>query len=121
MTSEIRNKTYHSVYDEIDALDISVKEKMTAIILSFIVSLAIGIGPIAVCINCLIFNNFMRLFSFGIALFVFLICFLTDFLYLHTITKKRVSGLYHIWAIDGAIIFLACIAIFSIITLIGVI
>ena len=112
MTSEIKNKTYNSVSDEIDKLKISKKEKRLSLIISFFTAILFIAGPVAICINCFIFTNFVAFFAFLIALNVIIALFIGDFLYLHLITKGKVLGLYHIWVIDILVLSMVVICIF---------
>lgn len=104
MTSEIKNKTYSSVQDEIDALNVSKKDKLIALALSFFTGLLIVAGPITVFANLLMFENYQVTFSLLIALFIVIWVAIGDYMYLHLITKRKVEGLYHVWAIDILVI-----------------
>lgn len=104
MTSEIKNKTYSSIQDEIDALNVSKKDKLIALALSFFTGLLIVAGPITVFANLLMFENYQVTFSLLIALCIILWVAIGDYMYLHLVAKRKVEGLYHVWAIDILVI-----------------
>lgn len=116
MTSEVKNKTYFNVQDEIDKLNISKKEKIIALSIGVGSSLAIVAGPIAIFANLMMFTNYQITLAFLIALMVILFTFLADFIYLHLITKKKVEGLYHIWSVDVLIVTFVVLIVFFILT-----
>ena len=88
MTSEVKNKTYFNIQDEIDKLNISKKEKIIALLIALASGLAIVAGPIAIFANLMMFTNYQVTLAFLIALMVILFAFLVDFIYLHLITKR---------------------------------
>ena len=112
MTLEIKNKTYSSVQDEIDKLNVSKKDKLIALAISFFTGLMVVAGPITLFANLLMFENYQATFALLITVFVDLWVFIGDFMYLHLITKKKVEGLYHIWAIDILIVSIVVFAIY---------
>lgn len=116
MTSEVKNKTYFNVQDEIDKLNISKKEKIIALSIGVGSGLAIVAGPIAIFANLMMFTNYQITLAFLIALMVILFTFLADFIYLHLITKKKVEGLYHIWSVDVLIVTFVVLIVFFILT-----
>ena len=116
MTSEVKNKTYFNVQDEIDKLNISKKEKIIALSIGVGSSLAIVAGPIAIFANLMMFTNYQITLAFLIALMVILFTFLADFIYLHLTTNKKVEGLYHIWSVDVLIVTFVVLIVFFILT-----
>ena len=116
MTSEVKNKTYFNVQDEIDKLNISKKEKIIALSSGVGSGLAIVAGPIAIFANLMMFTNYQITLAFLIALMVILFTFLADFIYLHLTTKKKVEGLYHIWSVDVLIVTFVVLIVFFILT-----
>lgn len=112
MTSELKNKTYTTVQDELDDLNASKKEKLISLGLAFITSLLLVAGPITLFANLLMFNDLVATFSFLIAVFVIIFVFLIDFIYLKLLSKRRVLGLYHVWAIDLMWIILVVFAVY---------
>ena len=116
MTSEVKNKTYFNIQDEMDKLNISKKEKIIALLIALASALAIVAGPIAIFANLMMFTNYQLTLAFLIALMVILFAFLTDFIYLHLITKRRVEGLYHVWCIDVLIVTFVVLIVCFILT-----
>ena len=68
MTSEVKNKTYFNIQDEIDKLNISKKEKIIALLIALASGLAIVAGPIAIFANLMMFTNYQVTLAFLIAL-----------------------------------------------------
>ena len=116
MTSEVKNKTYFNIQDEMDKLNISKKEKIIALLIALASALAIVAGPIAIFANLMMFTNYQVTLAFLIALMVILFAFLSDFIYLHLITKRRVEGLYHVWCIDVFIVTFVVLIVCFILT-----
>jgi hypothetical protein len=116
MTSEVKNKTYFNIQDEIDKLNISKKEKIIALLIAIGSGLAIVAGPIAIFANLMMFTNYQVTLAFLIALMVILFAFLVDFIYLHLITKRQVEGLYHVWSINVLIITFVVLIVCFILT-----
>lgn len=112
MTSEIKNKTYSSVQDEIEELNLSKKERLISLGIALGTSLILFAGPIALFANLLMFTNYQIAFSLIIAVMVIGFIFLSDYLYLHLICKKRVEGLYHIWAVDILFVSLVVLIVY---------
>ena len=116
MTSEVKNKTYFNVQDEMDKLNISKKEKIIALLIALGSALLIVAGPIAIFANLMMFTNYQVTLAFLIALMVILFAFLSDFIYLHLITKRRVEGLYHVWSVDVLIVTFVVLIVCFILT-----
>lgn len=112
MTSDVKNKTYSSVQDEIDALNVSKKNKLIALALAVLSALLVVIGPITLFANLLMFTNYQVTFSLLIAVFVIIFMGVLDFIYLHLVTKKQVEGLYHVWVVDLLYITIVVFAIY---------
>ena len=112
MTSDVKNKTYSSVQDEIDALNVSKKNKLIALALAALSALLVVIGPITLFANLLMFTNYQVTFSLLIAVFVIIFMGVLDFIYLHLVTKKQVEGLYHVWVVDLLYITIVVFAIY---------
>lgn len=112
MTSDVKNKTYSSVQDEIDALNVSKKNKLIALALALLSALLVVIGPITLFANLLMFTNYQVTFSLLIAVFVIIFMGVLDFIYLHLVTKKQVEGLYHVWVVDLLYITIVVLALY---------
>ena len=114
MTSDVKNKTYSSVQDEIEALNVSKKNKLIALLLAIFSALFIVIGPITLFANLLMFTNLQVAFSLAIAVFVILFMGILDVIYLHLVTKRQIEGLYHVWVVDLLYITIVVFAVYFI-------
>ncbi len=114
MTSDVKNKTYSSVQDEIEALNVSKKNKLIALLLAIFSALFIVIGPITLFANLLMFTNLQVAFSLAIAVLVIVFMGILDVIYLHLVTKRQIEGLYHVWVVDLLYITIVVFAVYFI-------
>ena len=114
MTSDVKNKTYSSIQDEIEALNVSKKNKLIALLLAIFSALFIVIGPITLFANLLMFTNLQVAFSLAIAVLVIVFMGILDVIYLHLVTKRQIEGLYHIWVVDLLYITIVVFAVYFI-------
>jgi hypothetical protein len=114
MTSDVKNKTYSSVQDEIEALNVSKKNKLIALLLAIFSALFIVIGPIILFANLLMFTNLQVAFSLAIAVFVILFMVILDVKYLHLVSQGQIEGLCHVWVVDLLYITIVVFAVYFI-------
>lgn len=84
--------------------------------LSFLLSLLIFSGPIAILINLLIFNDTMKLVFVGIGILAGLVFILTKILFHKIVLKEhKIDGLVYYYLYDGITVILVtvlCILLF---------
>lgn len=117
----MENKTIDQIFDEIDNLNIPLKERITKAIIAFILSLALVFGPIALCINLLIYEKLRGLLALGIALMTTLFVFLTLKIYYDSITLKKVKYSNKLLVIPTLITFVLGLGVVLILILVKVI
>ena len=78
------------------------KKNILILLLSFLLSLIVFSGPIAILVNLLIFNDTINLVLAGIGLFVGLVIMLTKILFHKIVLKEhKIEGLKYYYLYDG--------------------
>lgn len=85
-------KKISEINKEIEELNIPQKEKAIKALISFLISLAVVIGPIILFVNLLIYEQFRGILALGILFMVTLFMVLVQKIYYDSITKKRVQN-----------------------------
>lgn len=94
---------YKEINAQIKALEISKNDRIKALLISILASILILSGPIVLVVNLFIFKSYLKLLSFILATFIFLIFYLSEYFYLNTICDKKIKGKYIKYIIDLAI------------------
>jgi hypothetical protein len=110
-------KKYMLKSNEIRALNISLKDKMLAILASFIISSIIFTGPIVLFSNLLIYYDLNWLFNSLFFASIVAMFFITEIFYYKGITKGQIDNLHHVYLIDS-ILYLIAIIFYTIIHLV---
>lgn len=106
---------YQYVKQYIRELNISYKQAIVPYLLSYLIAVLVFSGPIAICINLLIFVDYTILLSGLLGLFLSLILTLGKILYYNYILKdEKVDGIRYYYLYDGLIsaVFMVLIMIF---------
>ena len=112
---------YKQINDEIDNLNLRIRDKLIAIVFSFIFGFLIISGPLAITINLFVFIDLIRLLVFIIGLLIILLFYITCRVYLKIITKNQIKGLNVIYVTDTFIFSIFVFGLFLLLILIGVI
>ena len=85
-------------------LNIPFKQTLLPFFMSYLLALLIFSGPIAICINLLIFNDYMLLVSGILGLFLSLVLTIGKVLYYNFILKdEKIDGIKYYYLYDGLI------------------
>lgn len=98
-------KKISEIYEDIDNLNVPKKEKAIKALISFIISFAIVIGPIALLVNLLIYNKMRGLISLGLLLLAVLFMVLVQKIYYDSIVRKRVENTNKLIIIPTMVVF----------------
>ncbi|MDE6660462.1 MAG: hypothetical protein K2J93_01395 [Anaeroplasmataceae bacterium] len=104
---------YRACKDQIKELSLQTPNKIWIGLASVFLSILIMVGPIAVLINCFIFNDYLNLILIGLVLCLYLIIFLSRIFYYKTITKKQVEDMKCFYLVDaGVCAIVLCVGLF---------
>jgi hypothetical protein len=87
------NSEVYKIREEINELNVSVKEKILTSIIAFIIPLMLFSGLITFTINMFIYYDLYLLFVFLAYLEAICISYLTNYFYLVGMTKNQIKGI----------------------------
>jgi ABC-type bacteriocin/lantibiotic exporter with double-glycine peptidase domain len=82
-----------NIRDEIRSLNVSKENKIITFLTSLIIPLILFSGLITFTINMFIYYDFYLLFVFLLYISIILVAFITNYLYLESITQKQIKGI----------------------------
>ena len=95
---------YQYARQYIREVHIPFKQLVLPFFISYLIGLLVFSGPIAICVNMLIFNDYMKLVSGIMGLFMSLVLTLGKILYLGYIFKdEKIEGIKWYYFYDGLI------------------
>ena len=112
--------TYREISDKIDNLNVPLKKKIPAFIISFIISLIIVILPLFTLINLFIFRDYRKMIVLGFGLIIDLVFFITMALYYQVITKNMVKKTWVVALCDTLVMSILVLIAVLIIYMTGV-
>lgn len=110
---------YKQISEQIENLDIAPSKKISCMLLSILMAFLIVIGPIAVCINLLLFSTFTYIIMFLLASLIILFAFLRRVFYYKGITEGKMKGIYTVILTDMFVFSFAIYTILLIIVMMG--
>lgn len=117
----MRTKKISEICDEIDELNVPVKEKIVKGFFAFILSLGLVFGPIIFCVNMLIYQNLRGILALGIVILTVIFVFLTLKIYYDSTTRGRVKDINKIIIVPTVIILFIGLLVVYILFLLKVI
>lgn len=87
------NSEVKIIRDEIRSLNVSKENKIITFLTSLIIPLILFSGLITFTINMFIYYDFYLLFVFLLYISIILVAFITNYLYLESITQKQIKGI----------------------------
>ena len=95
---------YQYVRQYIREIHIPLKQMILPFLVSYLIALLVFSGPIAICINMLIFNDYMYLISGIMGLLLSFVLTLGKILYLNYVFKdEKIEGIKWYYFYDGLI------------------
>ena len=113
-------KKISEINKEIAELNIPTKEKAIKALISFLISLAVVIGPIILFINLLIYEQYRGMLAMGILIMVILFMVLVQKIYYDSITKKQVPNTNKLIIIPTMVVFFLGLVLIYLMAKVGV-
>ena len=114
-------KKISEINEEIKALNVPKKEKAIKALISFMISLAVVIGPIILFINLLIYRQYRGLLAMGILAMVTLFTIMVQKIYYESIVQKRVANINKLIIIPTMVIVILGLALIFLMAKVGTI
>lgn len=113
-------KKISEIEEEIKSLNVPLKEKATKAIVSFLISIAVVIGPIILFINLLIYEKYRGILALGILLMITLFMIMVQKIYYESIVRKRVANINKLIIIPTMIVLTFGLAFIYVMLKLGV-
>ncbi len=114
-------KKISEINAEIKELNVPRKEKAIKALISFIISLAVVIGPIILFVNLLIYRQYRGLLALGILAMTTILMIMVQKIYYESIVRKRVANINKLIIIPTMVVFVLGLALIYLMAKVGTI